>query len=62
MAKSKDELAYDKASEAWLLLNKVEQLLINDKDYHPSVMQMLANTMTLVEQVQYKYECILFDQ
>lgn len=43
---------YSKACEVWLLLHKAEQLVINDKDYHPNVVQMLCNCMDIVETLQ----------
>ena len=47
---------YSKACEVWLLLHKAEQLVINDKDYHPNVMQNLMNCMDIVETLQNKLE------
>lgn len=40
---------YTKAIDVWHLLHSAEQLVINDKDYHPSVRQMLSNSMDIVE-------------
>jgi len=47
---------YSKASEVWFLLHKAEQLVINDKDYHPNVLQMLNNCMDIVETLQHDIE------
>lgn len=47
---------YDKATEVWFLLHKVEQLIINDKDYHPSVIQSVNNCMDIVETLQHNIE------
>jgi len=47
---------YDKATEVWFLLHKAEQLVINDKDYHPNVLQMLNNCMDIVETLQHDIE------
>jgi hypothetical protein len=47
---------YEKAIEVWYLLNKIEQLIINDKDYHPTVIQSVSNCMTIVETLQTQIE------
>jgi hypothetical protein len=47
---------YDKATEVWFLLHKAEQLVINDKAYHPNVLQMLNNCMDIVETLQHDIE------
>ena len=47
---------YDKAIEVWFLLHKAEQLVINDKAYHPNVLQMLNNCMDIVETLQHDIE------
>jgi len=46
--------SYSKADEVWLLLHKAEQLVINDKNYHPNVAQSLCNCMDIVETLQHK--------
>jgi len=43
---------YSKALEVWHLLHKAEQLVINDKNYHPNLVQMLNNCMDIVETLQ----------
>jgi hypothetical protein len=48
---------YAKASEAWLLLHQVEQLIINDPDYHPSVLRNISNCMDAIETLQHSIEC-----
>jgi hypothetical protein len=45
-----------KASEVWFLLNKAEQLVINDPDYHPNVHRDINNCMDIVETLQHKLE------
>ena len=47
---------YSKALEIWHLLHSAEQLVINDKDYHPNVVQMLNNCMDIVETLQHDLE------
>jgi hypothetical protein len=47
---------HSKASDVWLLLHSAEQLVINDKDYHPNVVQMLNNCMDIVETLQHDIE------
>lgn len=47
---------YSKVIEVWFLLHSAEQLVINDKDYHPSVLQMLNNCMDIVEILQHGIE------
>ena len=41
--------ALDKAREVWLLLFQAEQLVINDPNYHPSILDNIDNCMTQVE-------------
>ena len=48
--------AYDKTSEVWYLLNKAEQLILNDGNYHPSVAQSISNCLTVVETLQHQLE------
>lgn len=43
---------YSKTWEVWILLHKAEQLVINDKDYHPDVAYMLFDCMNIVEKLQ----------
>jgi len=47
---------HSKASEVWHLLFQVEQLVINDPDYHPSVLTTVANCMDIVETLQHDIE------
>ena len=47
---------HSKAIDVWLLLHSAEQLVINDKDYHPNVVQMLNNCMDIVETLQHHIE------
>jgi hypothetical protein len=47
---------HSKAIDVWLLLHSAEQLVINDKDYHPNVVQMLNNCMDIVETLQQDIE------
>ncbi len=47
---------YSKASEVWFLLHQAEQLVINDKDYHPNVHQMLSNSMDIVQTLIHEIE------
>jgi hypothetical protein len=47
---------HEKATEVWFLLHKVEQLIINDPDYHPSVIQSVNNSMDIVEHLQHTIE------
>jgi hypothetical protein len=47
---------YDKATEVWYLLNQVEQLIINDPAYHPSVLRSISNCMDIVETLQHDIE------
>jgi len=47
---------YSKALEVWDLLHKAEQLVINDKDYHPNVVQMLNNCMDIAETLEHTIE------
>lgn len=47
---------YDKVTEVWYLLNQVEQLVINDKDYHPNFLDMLNNCMDIAETLQHDIE------
>lgn len=46
---------YDKATEAWYLLNKVEQLIINDKTY-AHVITKVTTALDLVETIQHDIE------
>lgn len=46
---------YDKATEVWFLLNKIEQLIINDKDYK-HLHNPIANAMDVVETLQHDIE------
>jgi len=41
--------ALTKAREVWLLLLQAEQLITNDPDYHPSIINNIGNCMTQVE-------------
>jgi hypothetical protein len=47
---------YAKASEVWFLLHQAEQLIINDPDYHPNIIQSLNNCMDIVEILQHGIE------
>jgi hypothetical protein len=47
---------YSKAIDIWYLLHSAEQLVINDPDYHPNVVQMLTNCMDIVETLQHDIE------
>lgn len=47
---------YTKATEVWFLLHKAEQLIINDSNYHPKVIQSLNNCMDIVETLQHDLE------
>ena len=47
---------YSKAIDVWFLLHSAEQLVINDPDYHPNVVQMLHNCMDIVETLQHNIE------
>jgi hypothetical protein len=47
---------HDKATEVWYLLNQVEQLIINDPAYHPSVLRSISNCMDIVETLQHDIE------
>lgn len=51
-----NDARYSKVSEVWHLLHKVEQLIINDADYHPSVCIMINNCMDIVETLQHGIE------
>jgi hypothetical protein len=46
---------YDKVIEVWWLLNKLEQLMINDPDY-AKVIQNITNSMDIVETLQHDIE------
>ena len=47
---------YTKATEVWFLLHQVEQLIINDKDYHHTVIDAVNNCMDIVETLQHNIE------
>ena len=47
---------YDKATKVWSLLHQIQQLVVNDKDYHPSLAQDICNCMTRVEMLQFDLE------
>ena len=56
MSKNNSENRYKKVVDVWFYLHTVEQLIINDKDYHPSVLSMINNCMDVVETLQHKIE------
>jgi hypothetical protein len=47
---------YSKSLDVWHLLHSAEQLVINDKDYHPNVVQMLNKCMDIVETLLHDLE------
>ena len=47
---------YDKAAEVWYLLHTIEQLIINDKDYHPNVINSINDCLDIVETLQRSIE------
>jgi hypothetical protein len=47
---------YTKATEVWFLLHQVEQLIINDPNYHSTVIQSVNNCMDIVETLQHNIE------
>lgn len=46
---------YDKATEVWYLLHKIEQHIINDPDYEHVITQ-ISNCMDVVETLQHDIE------
>jgi hypothetical protein len=46
---------YEKAIEIWWLLNRVEQLMINDPDYAKAILNV-SNSMVIVEALQHDIE------
>lgn len=52
---TKDKL-YDKTCKVWHLLHTAEQLIINDENFHPNVVQSLNNCLDIVETLQNKLE------
>jgi hypothetical protein len=51
-----EDKLYNKTCEVWHLLHTAEQLIINDKNFHPNVLQNLNNCLDIVEFLQSKLE------
>jgi hypothetical protein len=53
---TEDKILYSKCCEVWHLLHTAEQLIINDKNFHPNVSRNLNNCLDIVETLQNKLE------